>query len=580
LVPLPWSARRLLLHLVPFALLLFAVGAYFSPRVVELRASGPESGFVPSPFSWPGPGNWKFEGTIRPGLRPLRHLTLRADDCVERLAVDGVAVVDAPCKAWSNWTPTRIALPPLDSATPHHLSLQVPNASGMALLSIREAGGPGFRTLLVLLLAGALWMAVVAGTGRPSWVFWAGAASILLGGLLHEVGDPWLRQHDIGGHREYVSFVLDRWEIPPILQGWETFQPPLYYFVAAAAHRLWEATTWEDPARGMQALAAAAFVLTVLVAALFVSRRDSKGPQLLPVALLALLPAHLLLAGRISNDSLLPLLGGLALAAMATGMESGSRASFASGGAALALALATKSSSIALLGAAALLVVFAEPSAWREPRRRATDALLLLGPGAAVALLVAVRSWRQTGSPFFAPTALLPANQVVPNTFWKFLSFDPVALVREGAFDYEGGRIRESLATSLAATSAAADEQLAWLEDPLLPILAPAFLAVVLLVAIGLVVPPRRRESDLVPWLLSLSFLAFLWLYNFRSPYSSCENARLLAPVFVPLTLVAARGQSLLLGRWGNRWTRGFARLLPLPFLVASASLLLRLVLW
>lgn len=579
--PLParWGVRRTLLHAGLFATLVAAIGLHFAPRVVGVEALAPQRGRVVLPFSWAGPSTWEFAGTIRVGATPLRHLTVRADDCVTRVAVDDIVLLDAPCRGEGHWTPTRIPLPDLDPGVPHRVSVQVSNSVGLTMFALRQAVGPGHRTLLLVLIAGLGWLVVVRRTGRGAGEFWIGAGAILLGMLLHAGADPWLRQHDIGGHREYVEWLLTKGTIPPVLHGWETFQPPLYYVAAAGAHRLWEAVTPEDPARGIQALALAAYVATVLLAALFGTRRGS-AVGLLPAALVALLPAHLFLASRISNDVPLALLGGLATVLLVRGAEEGSRRVLLLAGLAIAAAVATKVSSMALVGAGGAFALLVGGGGGKRWGARFGDAALVALPGGAAVLALVVRSIVEAGVPFYTQTDRLPDNQVVPNTFWKFFSFDAVAVVVERAFDYGSGAVRDSLATSLAVTAAGGDEPLGWLGIPLLPFLVPSFLGVVLLVAVGLVVPPGRRPADLAPWLMGCAVLAFLWLYNFTSPWSSCQNARLLAPAFVPLALVAARGESILLNRTDRPVVRGFIRLLPIPFLLLSASVFLRLAFW
>ena len=43
-----------------------------------------------------------------------------------------------------------------------------------------------------------------------------------------------VRAWDWDGHLEYITHVADHWTIPSAASGWETYQPPLYYFAAAA----------------------------------------------------------------------------------------------------------------------------------------------------------------------------------------------------------------------------------------------------------------------------------------------------------------------------------------------------------
>jgi hypothetical protein len=44
---------------------------------------------------------------------------------------------------------------------------------------------------------------------------------------------PFLRQHDVEGHRD-IDHLSANLTLPAVQQGWETWQPPLYYIIAAA----------------------------------------------------------------------------------------------------------------------------------------------------------------------------------------------------------------------------------------------------------------------------------------------------------------------------------------------------------
>ena len=51
-----------------------------------------------------------------------------------------------------------------------------------------------------------------------------------------------------------------------MLQGWETWQPPLYYVAAALWRVPFSAFTFDDPFRPVQYLAALAYLATILAA--------------------------------------------------------------------------------------------------------------------------------------------------------------------------------------------------------------------------------------------------------------------------------------------------------------------------
>jgi hypothetical protein len=44
-----------------------------------------------------------------------------------------------------------------------------------------------------------------------------------------------VRAYDWDGHIQYISYIVDHMQLPPVTLGWETTQAPLYYAIAAGA---------------------------------------------------------------------------------------------------------------------------------------------------------------------------------------------------------------------------------------------------------------------------------------------------------------------------------------------------------
>jgi hypothetical protein len=68
---------------------------------------------------------------------------------------------------------------------------------------------------------------------------------IILGGflirILYFLVTPYgTRTHDVEGHIPYIEYILQHWSIPPRDSGWESYQPPLYYFAAALVYKAGE----------------------------------------------------------------------------------------------------------------------------------------------------------------------------------------------------------------------------------------------------------------------------------------------------------------------------------------------------
>ncbi|HEV2394424.1 MAG TPA: hypothetical protein VG146_18900, partial [Verrucomicrobiae bacterium] len=108
--------------------------------------------------------------------------------------------------------------------------------------------------------------------GYGAWVAWPVALAGLLALQYVDVTTPWVRQHDVGGHREYIDHLSARRTLPGVAQGWETWQPPLYYVVAALWHLPFPRDAFDDPFRPVQFLSAALY-LGVIAAGILLFRR-------------------------------------------------------------------------------------------------------------------------------------------------------------------------------------------------------------------------------------------------------------------------------------------------------------------
>jgi hypothetical protein len=96
------------------------------------------------------------------------------------------------------------------------------------------AHGLSWLKVLGLLVWGLGAFALARRCGYGLWASWPVALAGLLAVQYLDVTTPWVRQHDVGGHREYVEHLRAHRALPAVLRGWETWQPPLYYCIAAA----------------------------------------------------------------------------------------------------------------------------------------------------------------------------------------------------------------------------------------------------------------------------------------------------------------------------------------------------------
>jgi len=120
---------------------------------------------------------------------------------------------------------------------------------------------------------------------------------------------------DADGHIDYIRYVAEKWGVPSGEQGWEMYQPPAYYFVAAVVYRAFlpqtiraseapQPPTDDFPAlKAVQLMTPFFALLQILIVlktlALFNRNRPSSA---MVAALIVLLPMQLYVSSFISNE--------------------------------------------------------------------------------------------------------------------------------------------------------------------------------------------------------------------------------------------------------------------------------------
>ena len=112
---------------------------------------------------------------------------------------------------------------------------------------------------------------------------------------------------DVQHHLEYIDFIRSRHSLPLANQGWEMWQPPLYYIISAALAALLKLEVYSVAAtqvfRGFGLLVGMAhFSLIFLCLRLLFPGR--LGMQLFGLILAVCLPEHLYISQYVTNESL------------------------------------------------------------------------------------------------------------------------------------------------------------------------------------------------------------------------------------------------------------------------------------
>ena len=133
---------------------------------------------------------------------------------------------------------------------------------------------------------------------------------VILGVLLinfHNVAVyPYSRSYfDWEGHVAYIKYVASHWRVPLPTQGWEMYQPPLYYFLSAILYNVCGGETGEPASlKAVQVLGTLSGLACILLAwlSLRLVCTNNRGAQLLGFSTVAFLPMTLYMNPTISNE--------------------------------------------------------------------------------------------------------------------------------------------------------------------------------------------------------------------------------------------------------------------------------------
>ena len=191
-------------------------------------------------------------------------------------------------------------------------------------------------------------------------------------------------------HLKYIEYIQQHWSLPSPSEGWEMYQPPLYYFIAAAILSFCKLAI-NDPGSVVVLRALGAFfgiaqcVLVFLTLRLLLSVRTA----LVGLLLAAFLPMHLYLMHYVTNELLTATLATLTvyLCLRLLKNETSRASQFVFVGLALGATMLTKATGILLLPIAAAAILA------KLIHTRAPVAVSLRHLGFVLATCLAVCGW-------------------------------------------------------------------------------------------------------------------------------------------------------------------------------------------
>lgn len=356
------------------------------------------------------------------------------------------------------------------------------------------------------------------------------------------------RNHDTDGHVDYITYVAQHLDLPPAKQGWESWQPPLYYVLSAAWYGL--GTSWDfSQADALFLVQLQSLALTIgvmfsvyMIAHMAWSDHRNRRELLLGIGTL---PGLLYLTGRVNNDVLACALSFFAFAFLLAWWKKGTWTWWYAAMIAVALAVLTKYNGLLMLPVAFLTLLLRTALPWK------TRALHMAAGFLIVAAMLTVSMFRSQANSaaehLVGNIESMNGPLKLPVDAPTLVTFNPIEILRHPYNNPWSDEERRANFPEYFFRSAFAGE---WgLGDALkLPLQVILLLALLLLpVAILGIIHGIRQ------WRLTAPFLSALFVIGaghaaFRvvSPFSPSQDFRYSPLLAVPFLYFFLRGSSLL----------------------------------
>jgi hypothetical protein len=408
--------------------------------------------------------------------------------------------------------------------------------------TIAQPHGLTWAKVLCLIPWGMISFLLAKRVGYPAWVAWPVALAGILVVQYLAVTPPTVRQHDVDGHREYVDYLISTGTLPAVRSGWETWQPPLYYGLAAIWRGLLSGFSFDDPFRPVQFLAAILFLATLMLALYAFWRLQLNSIEAIGgLAVLTFLPGYLFFAGRINNDVLLPILGTGIMLVVVEYVRSAERRWLWWLAGLLLASLATKGSSLAIVGGALMVVFYTElrRSGWRQAIR----IVYLTGFPASVWIWFWwMRNYDQTGNPLYV-NAALPDNLRIASPFCqRLLSFNLEAFLH-GDYYYDQS-MRQSYPAALVTSLLYGEYGMTHYQFRWSALLRSGCLGLLLVLLVGALKRPRPELRPVWATCLCLMICqaGITVAYAMQYPFACNQNMRFFAQAFGPIACLWGLG--------------------------------------
>ncbi len=375
---------------------------------------------------------------------------------------------------------------------------------------------------------------------RAYWLATVCSAAVLLR-LFYVFVTPYdVRGHDAPGHLDYVMFVANTLSLPPPDDGFEYYQPPLYYVMAAPFAWAARAANASDETRDFLiqlfslVCSAVTFFIGIRMGRKFFPNTAEKTSLHLYAAILAATPSFVFFAARLNNDALFQVWAFLSFLLLLAWWKKPNATVWFAICAVIGLGLLTKTSMALIALPCFLCLLLEKKSDWKQ------KLVLALG-GVAVILLIAgwfhVPRTIDDGSKKAIVGNYEALTNFVENDIGNFLTFNPIAMLAHPYNDpYDDGARRQEFWEYLFRSALYGEFHFG--DDR-------RVLAMAMLISSFLMIPfvlwnlvddiRKRARASLPVWSTFLCLLGGAAAFRIAFPYSSSQDFRysiLLLPIF------------------------------------------------
>jgi hypothetical protein len=375
--------------------------------------------------------------TLYSWLQPSLY-TIRADDCLKELRVNDMVVPSSLIGPCIIDRPIDLRLKEYMQVGKNDIVAIIADSGGRQGISITASQTDPLVLFvkIVVLFFFVLLGALIGIRLRDPWRN-AYLCVILLGIVLRciyfDVTPFDVRVNDVDGHIEYILYIVKHWTVPNAHEGWQFYQPPLYYFLMAIPYRLAQFFGQQHFVilRFLQ-MTSFAFALGVLAIVAWLSHlvfsREQRIERLLMIAIIACVPGMIFFSSRINNDVLLQFLSFLTLTLTVAFWQKPSAWTWSAIIVTLIAGLLTKMSIVPILASVAIVFCVHPDFSWKKKCMYGLIGVCTIL--ATTEWLFVLRAFQDSGLPIVGNIGSLNGDLIVRNSLIHYITFNPFEVLR------------------------------------------------------------------------------------------------------------------------------------------------------